>query len=152
MKYDRQWPTYLPSAAMKGRGQGGFDHLAASSQEAVRWAAAKYSDAATQLQCLEATRWMPFRAQLGVEHLAEICQETGAIAEAVQEVLWLCAHHRANTTISRKEIRETTGYPAMPTMKAVSRILGFPYSLRGLTPDRVAQRDYGSRGKPVYRR
>jgi|GEM_PF-5930136 hypothetical protein len=142
---DRVYPQYT-------RGQSGFDHVSQSSQRAVLWAVTHYNDVSGQLRCLEMTRWRHVKADIPDEKIWEAAQAHRTTAEAVKEVLWLCQTHRTNTTISRKEIRETTGLPAMPIMKAVSEILGFPYSLRGLTPNRAFEKEFGLRGKPTYRR
>lgn len=132
--------------------QSGFDHVSQSPQRAVMWAVTHYNDVSGQLRCLEMTRWRHIKADISDETIREAAWEYKTTAEAVKEVLRLCQNHRTNETISRKEIRDAVGLPAMPVMKAVSRILGFPYSLRGLTPNRAFEKGFGCRGHPIYRR
>lgn len=52
--------------------------------------------------------------------------------------------------ITRKEIREVTGEDAFFVMKALSNLLGIPYSLRGFNPGRIFMKNMGSKGKPTY--
>jgi hypothetical protein len=129
-----------------------FDHFKASSWDAVRFAAKLHYNVEAQLRYFEMTRWQKWKAAIPPDRIASIAEKHSAVVEAVQEILFFCQAQNRQKTITRKEIQTITGYPAMPVMKAVSEILGFPYSLRGLNPNRAYEKGMGARGHPVYQR
>lgn len=154
MKYEKQYPHYkTQSHGIKNMRPGGFNHVNIFPEIEIMWIVAHYRDSRTQLRVLETIRWLPYNIQNRIKsHLKYACDITGANPEAVIIIVNKCTKFNSNRTITRKEIREITGYPAMPIMKAVSIIMEFPYSLRGLTPDRRTQNNFGLRGKPIYKR
>jgi hypothetical protein len=154
MKIRTAEPRYSRASGMKaGKSTGSpFDHMKISSGAAVEFAAQKYYSVEGQLRYFEMTRWRKWKAAIPLEKIVSIAEKHSAVVEAVQEIMFLCQAQNQQKTITRKEIRDLTGHPAMPTMKAVSEILGFPYSLRGLNPNRAYEKGMGARGHPVYQR
>lgn len=154
VKYERQWPVYKTQwHGIKAKGQGGHRHELDTPENSIMWIVSHYQDAKTQLRVLEMIRWFPYNIQARINiHLKDACELNGADENAVLLIIYKCLNHKSEKTITRKEITEITGFPAMPIMKAVSIIMEFPYSLRGLTPDRRVQKEFGLRGKPVYKR
>jgi hypothetical protein len=154
MKIRTAEPRYSRASGMKaGKNVGSpFDHTKISSEDAVEFAASKYYSVEGQLRYFEMTRWRKWKAAIPMEQIISIAGKHSAVVEAVQEIIFFCQVQNQQKTITRTEIRELTGRAAMPTMKAVSEILGFPYSLRGLNPNRAYEKGMGARGHPVYQR
>lgn len=131
----------------------GFSPVTQTSEKAVMWTVSHYFTAAAQLAALERTRWRHVNAaQISENDIRRVAQMYGTAPEAVAKITAICLHWKSVKTLTRREISAITGLPAMPIMKAVADCLGFPYSLRGLTPARMHEKGAGCRGHPVYMR
>jgi len=131
----------------------GFSPVTQTAEKAVLWTVSHYFTAEAQLAALEKTRWRHVNAaQISENDIRRAAQMYGTAPEAVAKITAICLHWKSVKTLTRREITNITGLPAMPIMKAVSDLFKFPYSLRGLTPARMYEKGAGCRGHPVYMR
>lgn len=131
----------------------GFSPETQTPEKAVMWTVSHYFTAAAQLAALEKTRWRHVNAaQISENDIICAALRYGTAPEAVAKITAICLHWKSVKTLTRRQITNITGLPAMPIMKAVSDLFKFPYSLRGLTPARMYEKGAGCRGHPVYMR
>lgn len=118
-----------------------WDPLAECSSQAVLRAMKYHADLQGQLNWLENHRWKAFRLEaISDEEIVKACVANQANVEAVRIVLPVVA--KATRYVEMAHVRELTGLPAEPTIRAVSALLKLPYSWRGINPRRPKQPEY----------
>jgi len=118
-----------------------WDSLAESSSQAVLRAMKYHADLQGQLNWLENHRWKASRLEvISDEEIVKACVANQANVEAVRVVLPIVT--KATHYVEIAQVRELTGLPAEPTIRAVSALLKLPYSWRGINPRRPKQPEY----------